>query len=359
MRRIRIFVASASDTASERAKVGTVAAMLKPLADNLGVTLDVSDWYSMVPDTGRPEQVILNQLDPEPWDVFIGILWHRFGMPLDGYSQQTQREYLSGTEEEFNIAYRLWKQYGRPRVMVYRCTRAIPLDALDPDQFKRVKDFFAEFEAVKGEHPGLYQSFDTTEAFEKLLLDNLQRLLLDYSEEIKGKPVAPEVIQALAPKIPDNLPRRSPFFGRDKEMDVVMRALSPEDRTWGILLDGIGGIGKSAMAVEAAHRCKENGSFDAFIFITAKLNILDPDGIRELKPAARTLDEFLSETARVLGDIGIAKLASEDRRRALLDALRRTRALLIYDNLETLDKAEQEALADFLRELPQSCKAII
>lgn len=358
MKKLRIFAASPSDAAAERAKVETVASMLEPLADNLDIVLKVEDWHAAVPDMGRPEQVILDQLKPTSWDVFIGILWHRFGTPPEGRDTQTQKDYMAGTEEEFQTAYRLWKQHGAPRIMMYRCMRSVPLDALDPDQFKRVKEFFAQFEAVKGEHPGLYQSFDTTEAFEKLLLDNLQRLLLEFSEEIKGEPVAPEVVQAFAPKIPDNLPRRAPFFGRDKEMDIVLRALSPEDRTWGVLLDGIGGIGKSALAVEAAHRCKDKGLFDAFIFVSAKQNILDPGGIRELKPAARTLDEFLNETARVLGETGITKLEGDNKRRALLDALRGTRALLIYDNLETLAKEEQEALADFLRELPQTCKAI-
>ncbi len=359
MKKLRIFAASPSDMATERAKVETVASMLKPLADNLGIVLDVVDWRAVVPDMGRPEQVILKQLDPESWGVFIGILWHRFGTPPAGSDPQSQKDYLSGTEEEFKTAHHLWKQHSKPRIMIYRCTRAIPPDALDPDQFKRVKEFFAEFEAIKGEHPGLYQPFDITEAFEKLLLHNLQTLLLEYGEELRGKPVEPEVIQAFAPKIPDNLPRRAPFFGRDKEMDTVMRALSPEDRTWGILLDGIGGIGKSALAIEAAYRCKEQSLFDAFIFVSAKQNILDPSGIRELKPAARTLDEFLNETARVLGQTGIAKLEGDDKRRALLDALRDMRVLLIYDNLETLAKEEQEALANFLRELPQACKAII
>ena len=42
-----------------------------------------------------------------------------------------------------------------------------------------------------------------------------------------------------------------------------MRALSPADRTWG-------GIGKSALAIEAAHRAQDAGAFDAFVFITAK-----------------------------------------------------------------------------------------
>ncbi len=69
----------------------------------------------------------------------------------------------------------------------------------------------------------------------------------------------------------------------------------------------------------------------------------------------RTLEGFLNESARGLGQPGIAQLTGEEKRRAL----REKPALLIYDNLETLEKAEQEALADFLRELPQSCKAII
>jgi tetratricopeptide (TPR) repeat protein len=363
LKRLRIFAASPSDVASERAKLETVVALLKPMADYLGLTLEVVDWRAVVPDAGRPQQIIFDQLKPTSWDIFVGILWHRFGTPPGGKDPQTQKDYLSGTEEEFRVAYRLWKQYGKPRIVMYRCTRAIPTDALDPDQYKRVKEFFTEFEAVKkdntkGEHPGLYQAFDTTESFEKLLLDHLQKLLLEYGEQSKT-PITPEVAQVLAPKIPNNLPRRAAFFGRAKEMDVVMRALSPADRTWGVLVDGIGGIGKTALAIEATHRAQDEGAFDAFVFVTAKQNILAPSGIREQTPAARTLDEFLNETARVLGQIGIAKLASDEKRRALLDALRAMPALLIYDNLETLSKEEQEAMADFLRELPQACKAII
>jgi NB-ARC domain len=124
-------------------------------------------------------------------------------------------------------------------------------------------------------------------------------------------------------------------------------------------VDGIGGIGKSALAIETAHRAQEDGAFDAFVFISAKENILKPSGIQEQTPAASSLDEFLNETARVLGEIGIAQMSGEGKRRAVLDVLRNTRTLLIYDNLETLTKEEQEAIADFLRELPQRCKAII
>ncbi|MGH7599692.1 MAG: NB-ARC domain-containing protein [bacterium] len=359
LKKLRIFAASPSDVATERAKLETVVGLLKPLADHIGLSVEVVDWRKVVPDIGRPQQVIFDQLQPTTWDVFIGILWHRFGTPPGGKDPQTQKEYLSGTEEEFKTAFRLWQQFEKPRIMMYRCTRQVDLTAIDFDQAKKVNEFFAQFEAIKGEHPGLYQTFDSTEAFEKLLLDNLQKLLLEYSEKEKGRTVSAQEMQVLAPQPPDNLPRRAAFFGRTQEMETVLQALSPEERGWGVVIDGIGGIGKTALAMEAAYRCKEAGLFEAFIFVSAKLKRLEPSGIKEQSPVAATLDEFVNETARVLGQIGIAKLTGEAKRRALLETLRSKRGLLIYDNLETLTKEEQEALADFLRFLPQGCKAML
>jgi tetratricopeptide (TPR) repeat protein len=357
LKKLRIFTASPSDVASERAKLETVVDSLKPMADYLGLTLEVVDWRAVVPDAGRPQQVIFNQLKPTSWDIFIGILWHRFGTPPGGKDPQTQMDYLSGTEEEFRTAYRLWKEFNKPRIVMYRCSRPIPQEA-DFIQAQRVKDFFKEIQDPSNEFRVLTQSFDTGESFEKLVLDNLQKLLIEYGDQSK-KHITPEVVQILAPKIPNNLPRRQAFFGRAKEMETVMRTLSPDDRTWGVLLDGIGGIGKSAIAIEAAYRSQEAGTFQAFVFVTAKTKILDPSSIKELNPPAKTLDEFLNETARVLGQPGIAKLTGDEKRRSLIDALRSMRTLLIYDNLETLTKEEQEGIADFLRELPQGCKAVI
>jgi tetratricopeptide (TPR) repeat protein len=358
LKKLRIFAASPRDVADERARLATVIEDLKALAEYVGVTLELVDWQQVVPDLGRPEQVILDQLKPDTWDLFMGILWHRFGTPPGGKDPQTQKEYLSGTEEEFRVAYRLWQQYRCPRVMFYWCKRSIPPDDLDPAQFQRVKEFFAGF-APDADHPGLHQTFDSVESFERLVRQNLIRFLLDYSEQVKHRVVSPQEVQAFAPRVPDNLPRRAAFFGRDKEMDRVLGALSPEERGWGVVIDGIGGIGKTALAVEAAYRCKERGLFDAFIFVSAKQKRLEPSGIKAEARAATTLDEFVNETVRTLGKPGIAQLTGEDRHRALLDVLRTTRALLIYDNLETLTMEEQEALADWLRFLPQCCKAML
>ncbi len=180
--KMRIFAASPSDMATERAKLSAIVDSLKPLAEDRGLMLEVVDWRIVVPDAGRPQQVIFDQLKPTTWDIFIGILWHRFGTRTGAANSATQKEYLSGTEEEFMTAYRLWQQFQQPRIMMYRCSRDIPTNALDPDQFKRVNEFFAQFDPIKGKHPALYQTFDTLGDFERLLRDNLQRVLLEYNE---------------------------------------------------------------------------------------------------------------------------------------------------------------------------------
>jgi hypothetical protein len=177
LRKLRVFAASPSDMTSERMRLATVVEDLKALAEYVGVTLDLVDWEKVVPDLGRPEQVILNQLNPDTWDVFIGVLWHRFGAPPKQFDPQTGKEYLSGTEEEFHIAYRLWKQHRCPRVMFYWCKRNIPPDDLDLEQYKRIREFFAGF-APDTDHPGLYQVFEGIESFERLVRQNLTAFLL-------------------------------------------------------------------------------------------------------------------------------------------------------------------------------------
>ncbi len=161
-----------------------------------------------------------------------------------------------------------------------------------------------------------------------------------------------------------NLPRRQAFFGREKEMIKVLEALSPEERGWGVVIDGIGGIGKTAMAVEAAYRCQEEALFDLFLFTTAKRTRLQAGGEQALPDSAVTLDEMLGEIARLLGRPRLAQRTAEEKPEALRQALQDEvatglRILLIFDNLESLTQGEQQAIYGFLRRLPNGCKAII
>ena len=159
--------------------------------------------------------------------------------------------------------------------------------------------------------------------------------------------------------IPNNLPRLQPFFGREAELAQIREALDPENRTWGALIDGPGGMGKTSLAVRAAYDCKL-GDFKRIVFVSVKNRELDDDGVRELGVFVLPgFLEMLNELSRELGRADITKAPEDERIRLLLDALRNEQALLILDNLESLPRPDRDRLFTFVKRLPQGCKAIL
>lgn len=158
---------------------------------------------------------------------------------------------------------------------------------------------------------------------------------------------------------PNNLPRLQPFFGRTEELKQIAEALDPESRTWGALIDGPGGMGKTSLAVRAAYDCPP-GQFQRIIFVSVKDHELDDDGVRKLGGFLLPgFLEMLNELARELGQPDITKAPEDQRIRLLLDTLRPAQALLILDNLESLTKDDRDQLFTFVKRLPQGCKATL
>lgn len=156
-----------------------------------------------------------------------------------------------------------------------------------------------------------------------------------------------------------NLPRLQPFFGRQSELQKIAVALDPDSRTWGALIDGPGGMGKTSLAVRAAYDTPPD-VFDRIVFISLKSRELQDDGLRDLSGfLVSGLVELFGELARELGRDDIVKVAEDQRPRLLLDALRGTRTLLVLDNLESLLKPERDTLFTFVKKLPAGCKAIL
>ncbi|HKQ51021.1 MAG TPA: tetratricopeptide repeat protein [Pyrinomonadaceae bacterium] len=160
--------------------------------------------------------------------------------------------------------------------------------------------------------------------------------------------------------IPNNLPRLQPFFGREAELAQIREALDPDNRTWGALIDGPGGMGKTSLAVRAAYDCTPD-EFKRIVFVSVKNRELDDDGVRELRGVSILPGflEMLNELSRELDRADITKAPEDDRIRLLLEALRDQQALLILDNLESLPKPDRDRLFTFVKRLPQGCKAIL
>lgn len=197
----------------------------------------------------------------------------------------------------------------------------------------------------------------TPEQFVTLILE---RLALNEGKT-KDHYTKPAAVTPPAPTttIRHNLPALQPFFGREEELRRIAAALDPEDRTWGALIDGPGGMGKTSLAVRAAYAASPD-HFQRIVFVSLKTRELDDDGIRDLSGFILTgLVELMNELARELGREDIVKTPEEQRLRLLLEALRRTQALLVLDNLESLTKSERDQLFTFVKRLPAGCKAIL
>ena len=167
---------------------------------------------------------------------------------------------------------------------------------------------------------------------------------------------------ALSHNLPQ--PDYSRFIGREKEIKQVMDILRPYPHSQYpiVTIDGIGGIGKSALALEIANRylhnvgLPEGENFDAIIWTSAKMNVLTAEGIQVRKQALRTLDDIYTTIAIVLRSEDITRAKQEEQSELVRRALTQQRTLLIVDNLETV---KEEAVFNFLRELPAPTKAIV
>jgi len=156
---MRVFVACTGDLCKEREAVETeIDSVNRDFAVPQGMILQLLDWHDVSSSMGLPEEVILGAMSVEEWDILIGILWHRFGSPTGVLDSETGRPYKGGTEQEFKLAYKLYRETGRPIIRFYHCKSNLPYDQLDPDQLKSVKAFLAEFEP-DGAHPGLVEYY--------------------------------------------------------------------------------------------------------------------------------------------------------------------------------------------------------
>lgn len=186
--------------------------------------------------------------------------------------------------------------------------------------------------------------------FEQETLQTLQNRL----DAIEGKPGAE---QNAVP--PVNLPRRTYFVGREREIEVILESLSPASRTFIVALEGLGGVGKSSLAVEIGYRCLERGDMTAVIWVSAKEALLTAQGIEEYEPELKALQDIFVTIGMVLNypAIGTAPLAEQQR--IAFELLAKQTTLLIIDNVETLPATEREQIVAFLRKTPVTVKALI
>lgn len=199
--------------------------------------------------------------------------------------------------------------------------------------------------------------------------EGVRQALLQLTDAIGENKLlpAPEEKSPSGRRLFSNLPQPDygVFIGREKELAQIIQVLKeyPESIHSVITIDGIGGIGKSALALEVAYyylrnydNLPEKDRFDAIVWTSAKLRVLSPEGIQTRPQALKTLHDIYFAIATTLEKDDITKVKEDKQTEVVKRALRAQRTLLIIDNLETVD---DETVLSFLKELPAPTKAIV
>ncbi|WP_334177260.1 DUF4062 domain-containing protein [Pseudoxanthomonas sp.] len=168
---VQVFIASPSDVCDERDLLAaTILELNRTWSKALGIIFELVRWEDNVPPAlGDDAQAVINSQVGDEYDVFIGILWGKFGTP-------TQRA-ASGTMEEFERAYDRFLENGSlPEIMIYFKDQPLPPSKVDPAQLEKVQQFKKKIEGL-----GVYSIFDDAASFESSVRAHLSALAQKFS----------------------------------------------------------------------------------------------------------------------------------------------------------------------------------
>ena len=109
MNLLRVFLASPSDLQAEREATKEIVERLNRTIREIGWVVELLGWEDRLPGFGRPQSQINEDVDA--CDLFLGVLWRRWGSPSG--------EFQSGFEEEFERAVSRRRKSESPEIWIY------------------------------------------------------------------------------------------------------------------------------------------------------------------------------------------------------------------------------------------------
>jgi Domain of unknown function (DUF4062) len=212
--KLKVFVASPSDVADERRRLeGVVKEINLTWGKRMGIYLELVGWETHAnPDVGMDPQDVINRQIADDYDIFVGILWTRFGTP-------TKRA-ESGTAEEFERAYkRLQNSPDKLKIMFYFSQAPTsPMD-VDPKQLALV----SEFRNQLGPKGVLWWSYKRRKEFESFIRIHLSRHIQEWGETWETK-VGAEITDGGRPSIEGNTLSANAEVGQEQSFDDLVNS---------------------------------------------------------------------------------------------------------------------------------------
>ncbi len=319
LQNVRVFIASPGDVAKEREYLREVADKInQSIAHEFGFHLEIVGWETnVIPDMGeRPQSIINKQIGS--YDIFIGIMWKRFGTPTG--------EAESGTEEEFNLAFDCREKFGTPRIMFYFNQEPfMPRNQNDLKQMEKVIEFrdrlFQE---------GLAWSYEGAKKFKDVIDIHLSKLIAQWSKKNEKGTADFEKRTVFKPYFAHPYPMQENFVGRQKERSLLSEWLE-NDPTPMLSLVAVGGMGKSALSWYwlTEDLLKKGKKFEGVIW----WSFYDKESSFE-----RFLENSISYASG--GKINQKEIESTwDKMQVFFNLFRNAKFLLVLDGLERLLRA--------------------
>ncbi|MCH7859724.1 MAG: DUF4062 domain-containing protein [Candidatus Marinimicrobia bacterium] len=172
---IRVFISSPSDVADERATVSEIIEEINKIGQKeKTIILQAVLWETDVhPAFSSDSQEVINEQVSDEYEIFVGIMWSKFGTP-------TKRA-ESGTVEEFRRAYRRFeKDHNSVTIMFYFKDTPIAPSRINTDEIIKIQSFRNEL-MDKG---GLFKEFKSLDEFKALLRLNLTAMKNEWRSRI-------------------------------------------------------------------------------------------------------------------------------------------------------------------------------
>ncbi|MDY9924334.1 DUF4062 domain-containing protein [Methanobacterium sp.] len=168
---LRIFVSSPGDVQEEREAITRIVNEFNAIWEKDDIQLRVVKLETDVtPGVAEYPQEVVNK-DIGEYDIFVGIMWKRFGTETKNAG--------SGTEEEYNIAYERYQQNpDQLQIMFYFNKAQINFEDIDPEQITSIR----EFKSKLGEEGVLYWPYEGIDNFERIIRIHLIQKVQEWGE---------------------------------------------------------------------------------------------------------------------------------------------------------------------------------
>lgn len=326
---LRIFVASPNDVAEEGKILKEIVTELNTIwSRELGVSLEFTSWEThSYPGISVDTQTVINEEIADDYDIFVGIMWKRFGTPTSRAG--------SGTEEEFNRAYEKFiKTPNSIRVMFYFSNEPIAPNEIDVEQIKLVNDFKKRLNEL-GDY---YWSYNSREAFASYIRMHLSRQVQNYGKKWGIEELLPHSSQIVGLHAPHE--NNEIIFSEEEDdgfLDLVERSQEEFEKLTGM-------AERMKTAIEALGQKINNRT-------TEIANANKSNNIKLIKRAANGAAEDLEDYAKII-DVEVPIFA-----KSYTEGIKSlSKAALIRTEFQGDHKEEIETLIKQVRDLKETLK---